>query len=103
MIDCWCINDYLRPNEIPIEKWVIKDEKYRITDVARLLPQNVLGYSLYEKPLIDCAPYEYFISTRFAVKPEDIQKLIDIWQQKDIDISEIELQELFENSNLQTI
>lgn len=103
MIPCLCINDRMKPSGLPQNKWVVKDEEYRITYVCRAMPQNVLAYSLYEKPLDkSCYPYEYFLSDRFSVRPEDVQSVIDMYMELGEDISEQQMKELLENSELIT-
>lgn len=104
MIECRCIDDKNRPSDLPLSKWVKEEEKYHITFVTLCLPQKVFGYSLYEKPLgPECSPYEYFISTRFAVKKEDIEKIIQLYNDiAGVALSETQVKEILENSNLQT-
>lgn len=101
MINCTAINSKGRPNEIPVEKWIELGEKYRIVFVCRCLPQNVLAYGLYEKPLDGCAPYEYFDSRRFGIAPEDVQKVIDPYKELGEALPEGVMGELLENSNLE--
>lgn len=80
MIECTCINDKNRPPQFSQESWVVKGEVYHITYVTHLLPQNVLGLSLYEKPISpECAPYEYFLSDRFAFTWENFMALIEMF------------------------
>jgi len=101
MIKCICIDAKNRPNEIPIPKWLEYGEEYSITYAVRCLPQNVLAFSLYEKPLCDdCYPYQYFTSTRFSIKPEDQQKVIDLYNEIGEALPESVMAELLENSNL---
>jgi len=90
-----------RPNDIPLSKWLVYDDDVHITYVTRCLPQNVLAFSIYEKPLDEtCAPYEYFTSTRFAIRDEDVQKVIDLYNELGEVLPEGVMQELLENSNL---
>ena len=101
MIKCICIDAKNRPNEIPIPKWLEYVDEYSITYAVRCLPQNVLGFSIYEKPLgEDCYPYQYFTSTRFSIKPEDQQKVIDLYNEIGEALPESVMAELLENSNL---
>lgn len=102
MIPCICINDANRPNDFPIKKWVKVGEEYHITYTVVCIPQNVLAFSIYEKPLDEtCLPYEYFISTRFAVKPEDIEALMELVKGC-TETAGMNLGELMRNSNLIT-
>jgi len=103
MIPCFCINDKNKPAQVPKEKWVVQDERYHITYVTRVLPQNVLAYFIYEKPLTeDCLPFEFFLSTRFALTKENCEKVMQMYRELGELISGEEMKELFENSNLQT-
>jgi hypothetical protein len=103
MIPCLCINAKDKPNDIPLSKWVEYNEQYRITYVCRVLPSNVLAYSIYEKPLDEsCAPYLYFSAERFSVRDEDVQKVIDMYNELGDILPNDVLQELLENSKLVT-
>lgn len=102
MIPCICIDDKNRPADFPLSKWVKEDEQYRITAVYLCLPQKVLGYSLYEKPCgPECHPYQYFISTRFALTKEDSERVMQMFKDQGEAMSDKDLQELFKNSNLE--
>lgn len=62
-----CINDSDKPNDIPLSKWVKKDEVYTVIEIARLNMQaGMLGFKLEEINLDDCFPYRYFAASRFA-------------------------------------
>jgi len=101
MIPAKVIDVKNRPNDIPLSKLLIYDEEVHITYAVRCLPQNVLAFSIYEKPLDEsCAPYEYFTSTRFAIRDEDIQKVIDLYNEIGDALPEGVMKELLENSNL---
>lgn len=76
MIQCACINDKDRPNEIPENKWVKHGEIYTVIFAIVVLPQRELGLQLDEIDLDErCAPYEYFLANRFAFLKDDILKL----------------------------
>jgi hypothetical protein len=76
MIQCACINDKDRPNEIPANKWVRKGQLYTIVFAIVVLPQRELGLQLDEIDLDEsCAPYEYFLANRFAFLKTDLEKL----------------------------
>lgn len=78
----------------------VPGEHYHITYTVICFPQNVLAFSLYEKPMdSSCYPYEYFISTRFAVKAEDIEALMQLVKDCN-DSAMIDIDELMKNSNL---
>jgi hypothetical protein len=94
MILCKCIDDSNRPGDFPLSKWVKEGEEYHITYAVRLLPQNVLGYSLYEKPIgPECFPYEYF--TRFAIRDEDVEALEKMYVDIGESISLKDMKKLF--------
>jgi hypothetical protein len=100
MIPCVCIDDSGKPENIPQSKWVKRGEKYHITYSVICFPQKVLAFSIYEKPMDEtCFPYQYFISTRFAVAPEDLEKLIELVNGCN-DTAQLDLNELLKNSNL---
>lgn len=100
MIPCQCIDDKNRPGDFPKSKWVKAGEEYHITYAVICIPQNVLAFSIYEKPIDEtCYPYEYFISTRFAIKPEDMEALMELVKGC-TDTAGMDLDELMKNSNL---
>ena len=100
MIPVTCINDKNNPG-VPPSKWVKQDEEYHVTFTVTVLPQKVLAFSLYEKPLdkATCYPYEYFMANRFAVKQEDLEALIELIKDCS-DTAGIDINELLENSQL---
>jgi len=62
-----CINDKDRPDGIPINRWVKKDEIYTVIEVSRLMMQGgMLGFKLAEINIDDCYPYQYFAASRFS-------------------------------------
>lgn len=95
MVECLCIDDSNRPKEIPVEKWPKKGELYNIIYTVTVLPQNKIGVTLSEIELTDKElPYEYFLLHRFAVKLDDISKLIALIKDcSDLDFSVEELME----------
>lgn len=101
MIPCICVDAHNRPPDFPQNKWVKQDEQYHITFVTRCLPQNVLAYSLYEKPLnADCMPWQYFVSTRFGLTKEAMEQVIQMYKDLKEAISDKDMKELFDNSKL---
>lgn len=61
-----CINDSDRPNDIPLSKWVKKDQVYTVIEVAKLSMQSgKLGFKLAEINLDGCFPYLYYAASRF--------------------------------------
>lgn len=100
MIPCQCIDDKNRPSDFPKSKWVKSGDEYHITYTVICIPQNVLAFSIYEKPIDEtCHPYEYFISTRFKIKPEDMEALMELIKGC-TDTAGMDLDELMKNSNL---
>ena len=93
MIKCICINDKNKPNEIPAHKWVKEGEEYTIIFAIVVLPQRKIGFQLEEIMLDEsCHPYEYFLAERFALRQEDIERLIQfIYECTQINISVKEL------------
>ena len=80
LVKCTCIDDSNRPPEIPAEKWIVKDEEYRILGISVHLKQNkVQGVTLIEKPLDEsCAPYKAFLMKRFCFRKEDLPALFSL-------------------------
>lgn len=82
MIKCICINDKDRPSKIPETHWVKEGEEYTILFAKFVLPQKTLGFQLSEIMLDEhCAPYEYFLADRFAIRKDDLQKLKEFIQE----------------------
>ena len=62
-----CINDANRPQEIPQNKWVKKNEIYTLIGVQNLLSSDSFGFLLDEIVLDEsCFPYHYFNPDRFV-------------------------------------
>lgn len=79
MVECICINDDNRPEQIPVEKWVKKGEKYHVVYTVICLPQRQLGFYLNEIELGEKElPYEYFLSHRFAFNKEGQEKVMQL-------------------------
>ena len=78
-VECICINDSNRPNEIPVNKWIKKGSTYNVIFTVTVLPQKELGVQLAEIELTDKEiPYEYFLANRFAFTEEAMKKLIEL-------------------------
>lgn len=79
MVKCICIDDKNKPKEIPQNKWVKLGEEYHVIYTVTVLPQRQLAFHLSEIELDEtCAPYEYFLSNRFAFTGEDLDKLLKL-------------------------
>jgi hypothetical protein len=78
-VECICINDSNRPNEIPVSKWIKKGNTYNVIFTVTVLPQKELGVQLAEIELTDKElPYEYFLANRFSFTEENLKKLIEL-------------------------
>lgn len=63
-----CINDKGRPNEIPLGKWPVKGKYYTITGFTVMVNNGrCLGVTLAEISLEGCAPYKFYLASRFGV------------------------------------
>ena len=99
MIECICINDKDRPSKIPIEKWVKEGEKYHVIYTTVVLPQRQLAFYLSEIELTDNElPYEYFLASRFAFHPKDIDAMMKLI--KDCDETDFGIEELMEQTKI---
>lgn len=80
MIPCFCVDDKNKPREIPEDKWVKKGEEYRITAIyVHPMQGHMQGVTLAEIDLDEtCRPYETFRMSRFGVRMEDIEALIQL-------------------------
>jgi hypothetical protein len=81
-----CINDKNRPNEVPMNRWIKKDQEYTITAVCFMKIQGIYGCKLAEINNDDLFPYQYFALDRFAISVKEIEKAVEE--------HEIELEEL---------
>ena len=78
-VECICINDSNRPNEIPVSKWIKKGNTYNVIFTVTVLPQKELGVQLAEIELTDRElPYEYFLANRFSFTEDNLKKLIEL-------------------------
>lgn len=95
-IKCLCVDDSFKPNEIPNNKWIKKGESYTVIYTVTVLPQRELAFQLQEIELTEKEyPYEYFLSSRFAFKKEDLEKLIEMI--KDCNDIDFDMDELLNN------
>ena len=99
MVECICIDDSNKPNQIPDNKWVKKGQKYNIIYTVIVLPQRELGVVLSEIELTDNEmPYEYFLAKRFAVTQDNIVKLFQLIQ--DCADTDFSMEELLEQTKI---
>jgi hypothetical protein len=62
-----CINSEGRPDRIPSEKWVKKNQVYTVVKAVNLAIGNTLAFELEEIKLTEeNFPYEYFAAQRFV-------------------------------------
>jgi hypothetical protein len=99
MIEAICIDATNKPNDIPNNKWLVEGEIYHIIYTTTVLPQQKLAFHLAEISLDEsCHPYEYFLSTRFAIMEEDIEALEELI--KDCSEADVNVGELIKEINL---
>lgn len=76
MIPCICIDDSNRPDEIPLEKWIVRGERYHVIYTTHVSPQDIIGVHLSEINLTENElPYEYFNIRRFAFPVKYVDRL----------------------------
>lgn len=98
-----CINDKGKPSIIPDNLWVKQDEYYHITHIYKMVEQNnIQGCALSELDISAYIPYNCFKLDRFAFRPEDISKLIEMMKECTA-LNDITINELIEELELQTI
>lgn len=79
MIKCICVDDKNRPSKIPSEKWIKKGDEYTIMFAQFVKPQKQLAVQLAEVNLDEsCAPFEYFLAKRFAIRKKDLDALHEL-------------------------
>lgn len=99
MIRAICIDDSVKPKEIPSEKWLVKAEVYHVIYTTMVLPQKQLAFHLAEIELTENElPYEYFLASRFLFTPEDLTKLIELI--KDCNETDFSMEDLLEQTKL---
>lgn len=77
MLTVICIDSSSKPNEIPNNQWIIKDEKYTLAALCRSKMTGEIYYRLEE--IQPPAPYGGYRSSRFAIiVPESTEKLVEI-------------------------
>jgi hypothetical protein len=75
MFEVICIDDAVKPNDIPSSVWVKKGQKYTVIGVYKMgMQPGIYGYELQELDLTPYFPYRYFAHVRFAVVSPDIDQ-----------------------------
>lgn len=85
LVNAVCINDSHYPNEIKASNRPKKGQEYTIIAAAKMIITGELGYKLAEMDT-NCPEYPYYKASRFAIKQEDIPKLLEI---QEVDIEEL--------------
>ncbi len=97
MIECICINDIGKPTVIPIDKWVVKGNKYHITHIGSTLGTSILCVTLSEISLGEkYYPYEGFRLDRFAFNKESAIKLLELMK-KCSELNDVNIGDLIPN------
>lgn len=100
-VPCFCIDDRNRPLQIPAKDWVKLEEAYHVTHITLHPNQgNIQGCSLYEKPLTNCQPFEYFKLSRFAFRLEDLPSLIELIQES-ANLDKVDIMGLLKEAGVQ--
>ena len=96
MVKAICINDKNRPNEIPVEKWVVEDHQYTIDHVFFHPMQGIQGVTIREITLDEsCYPYTTFKLSRFGIRKDDLQEFIEL-AKLCTDLNEVTIEKLIE-------
>ena len=78
MIKIVCIDSDNRPNEIPINLWVVKEDVYTVSKAEYMNIQNrLLGFELEELDINGCFPYTRFAANRFRPYTEADDKAME--------------------------
>ena len=63
-----CLNNKDKPNDIPDSKWLVENETYTVTKIAKLLIQGgMVGFKLEELNIDSYFPYQFFAANRFGL------------------------------------
>ena len=97
-----CISDKNRPKEIPQNKWLKERQDYEIIYTTLCKPQNEVGVHLAEIELDEsCAPYEYFLISRFQFDLENLKLLQELI--KNCNETDFSSPELLEQTTLEEV
>jgi hypothetical protein len=101
-IECICIDGKNRPPEVFPQKWINEGTKYHIVHVSYHPNQGIQGVYLKEVNLKHCEPYDTYRLNRFAIREEDLPKLIELMKAC-TELNEINIKQLIEESQLEII
>ena len=102
-VKCKCINENNRPQVIPSQKWIKKDQEYNITHIYYHVQQGIQGCELAEIELTDeNFPYLSFALSRFAFTKEGLEKLVQMIKNC-TELNDIEVGHLIEELDVYTI
>lgn len=83
-IPCICIDAKNKPKEVDSKFWITEGEIYHVNLLMRNKIQDTPTIKMYSVGLEEvqmdetCLPYQYYRIDRFAFRPEDISKLIEL-------------------------
>ena len=99
MIPTICINNSNKPNDIPNNKWLKKNQEYHVIYTITVLPQRQLAFHLAEIELDEtCYPYQYFLANRFAFTEENLLLLMELI--KDCSDTDFSMDELMKQTEI---
>tara|TARA_R110000868_G_scaffold17893_2_gene78029 strand:- start:176 stop:484 length:309 start_codon:yes stop_codon:yes gene_type:complete len=99
MIPCICIDATNKPNDIPNNKWLKKNQEYHVIYTITVLPQKQLAFHLAEIELDEtCYPYQYFLANRFAFTEENLLLLMELI--KDCSDTDFSMDELIKQTEI---
>lgn len=92
-VECVCIDDSNKPNEIKSINWIKKGNKYHVIATFKVFFTGELGFMLAELST-ECPEYPTYKASRFAFQVENLEKLTQL--QTDDILKEIEQEEYAE-------
>ncbi len=103
MIECICLDDNNKPNEIPNNLWIKKDVIYHITHIFFHDFQSLQGCELNELQLTEeCYPYESYKLSRFGFTMENFMKLVQMMKDCS-ELNSIQIDELLKTEKLEIV
>ena len=103
MIPAICINDSNKPNEVDVNEWVVKGNKYTIKHIYYHPNQGIQGVELKEIRLTDKSkPYETYSLHRFGIPIDKLKDLIELIKNC-TELNDVDINKLIEESQLELI